>query len=351
MATICSAERGAVATARVSFGSAERARPLNSSDWALAAISARPARTRNRDAQSRRTFPVTRPDSPPRMDILDFHRAFAWHCDRSDSTLACSWIAAPADSAARARPLTSIPGFTDPPGTSPTARRFPSSVQSIGESASRRNVRFQMRREDPTRSQFSGRAGFPRTRRARLPVRGIRGCRFGQCYASGAAARAKADACGFENGDAFAGRDAAQPSAAERPVNPPPTTAKSVYSGSGWEDGWKSIVHGGTPHKSHSPRSLSVNFSGSFICGRGSGGNESRLAAFRSLGILSRHYPPPEGMLPYCCYLTMRRPSFRGVAGKTPDGRAQNARPGGSLLKPRFLRLVSSGSLRPAQFR
>ena len=147
------------------------------------------------------------------------------------------------------RPLTSLPGSIVPPGTCLTARSVPESVQEIGESGKPPLRPISQTPEARDRNPLPTPSNWLRSRPAHLPVpEGHRQRSPPERNAAGVPAGTRADRAGFKQGDGLLwGSMRRNHAAAERPVNPPPTTAKSTSRGMGLRVGRKSIVHGGLP--------------------------------------------------------------------------------------------------------
>src|SRR5215472_9933407 len=156
---------------------------------------------------------------------------------------------APAFSAARASPSTTFPGSTAPPGTVRTTLKSPESLQQIGESFAGS--------ERP--NSYTPGSSRPESMR-NVPSIFLYPASTSPSPGSGPAAVSSSasppvlplapspSALASSTNTDFPGSSLPNQAAAESPVKPPPTTAKSTRSGSGPGTGRKFTVQGGTPH-------------------------------------------------------------------------------------------------------
>src|SRR3984893_9263893 len=164
------------------------------------------------------------------------------------STRAFSKMAAPNRCAACAKPLTSFPGSTVPPGTSFTTPRVPESFHEIGESFS-----TLVRPSSQTRGKLKSQSIFNSCKISAKPS--STSPNPGKSPAADSA-RVSPPVCPLEPAPTqsasntavvLPGRTCLSLAAADKPLNPPPTMAKSTSDGNARAVEWKSIVHGGFP--------------------------------------------------------------------------------------------------------
>src|ERR1700730_1198551 len=163
-------------------------------------------------------------------------------------TRAFSKITAPDRWAACARPLTSFPGSTLPPGTSFTTPRVPESFQEMGESFLT-FLRPSSHTPGKSKSHSIPNSCWISANPLRTPPRP------GKSPAADSA-RVIPPVCPLEPAPTQSASNTAvvlsgftclSLAAADKPLKPPPTMAKSTSDGNARAEELKSIVHGGLP--------------------------------------------------------------------------------------------------------
>src|ERR1700681_1495412 len=155
---------------------------------------------------------------------------------------------APARCAARARPLTSFPGLAVPPGTSLTTPSVPESLQEMGES-----FFIFLRPNSQTPGKLKSHSILNSCRISAKPS--STSPRPGKSPAADSA-RVIPPVCPLEPAPTQSASNTAvvlsgctclSLAAADKPLKPPPTMAKSTSDGRARAVDLKSIVHGGLP--------------------------------------------------------------------------------------------------------